>query len=123
MVPLAPALVCALMPMGCGFLQPSVSFHGDLIDLRNCVPERFVEGRLVVHGQTLALRDDKGAFTPLIWPTSYGLRWAPALVGGRYEVLDETGSVLAATGLRYRIGGSDFIAAGAFWACADVTPI
>ena len=114
-------LVLALSLIGCGFARPDVQFVQDLNDNKHCSPERFVVGQLVAQ-PGLAIRDEQGVLTPLTWPSSYSLRWSPGLLAGQFEVLDETGTFLAAVGHRYKIGGVDFIGNGTFWACAQVVP-
>jgi hypothetical protein len=119
---LATTLVLALSVIGCGFTRPDVGLHQDLLDLKDCFPETFIVGQLVADS-TIAIQDDRGVITSLIWPSSYSLRWSPGFLTGQFEVLDDTGTLVAATGRRYRISGADFPAAGGFWACADVIPL
>jgi hypothetical protein len=116
----ATTLVLALSLIGCGSAQPSLDFHQDLNDNKNCAPEKFLVGQLT---ESLALQTDEEGLRSLIWPSSYKLRWSPGVLTGHFEVLDDSGSVVAITGRRYRIGGSEFVAAGnAFWVCGGLTP-
>lgn len=93
----------------------------DLNDNKDCFPEKFIVGRLVAN-PGIGIQDDQGVFTGLIWPSSYSLRVSPGILSDDFEVLDDTGAPIAVSGRRYRIGGMDFLAAGGFWACADVIP-
>jgi hypothetical protein len=112
------ALVMCLT--GCGTALPSVNFHQDLIDNTNCQPEKFLVGQLT---EGLALQTDEEGLRGLIWPSSYSVRWSPGFPTGHFEVLNGTGTVVAMTGRRYRIGGAEFVAAGnAFWVCGGLTP-
>ena len=113
-------LALAACLTGCGSVQPSLNIAQDLIDNNNCVPEKFLVGQLT---DSLALQSDEEGLRGLIWPSSYSFRWSPGLLAGHFDVLDNTGTVVATTGRRYRIGGSEFVAAGnRFWVCGGMTP-
>jgi hypothetical protein len=118
---LTATLALALSLIGCGSARPDVQFRQDLIDNKHCSPERYVVGQLVA-SPDLAILDHQGVLTPLTWPSSYSLRWSPGLLTGQIDVLDDTGTVVATVGHRYKIGGMDFIGNGTFWACAGVIP-
>ncbi len=113
-------VVLAVCLTGCGFARPDLAFHQDLNDNKNCAPEKFLLGQL---NDGLALETDENETRSLIWPSSYKLRWSPGFLTGHFEVLDDTGTVVATTGRRYKIGGMEFVAAGnAFWVCGGLTP-
>ena len=113
-------LVLAACLSACGFAQPDLAFHQDLNDNKNCAPEKFLVGQL---NEGLALETQEEGTRSLIWPSSFKLRWSPGFLAGHFEVLDDTGTVVAITGRRYKIGGREFAAAGnAFWVCAGLTP-
>jgi hypothetical protein len=114
-------LALALCLLGCGTTRPGIGFDQDLDNNRNCIPDKFLVGQLVID-PAIAIQDDQGLKTTLIWPSSYALHWSPGLLTGQFEIVDDAGKVIAVTGHRYRIGGTDFIAAGGFWACAAVIP-
>jgi hypothetical protein len=115
---LTTSLALALCLSGCGSTRPD-TFVQDLNDAKNCQPEKFLVGWFT---EDLALQTDEEGTRELIWPSSYSLRWLPAWLGGHFEVLDETGTVVATTGRRYKVGGTEFLGNGRFWACADVIP-
>ena len=111
-------LALALCLAGCA-AQPNVQFAQDLIDNHDCLPEKVLTGRLT---NDLTLESDEEGLRRLIWPGSYSLRWSA--LAGHFDVLDGTGAVVATTGRRYRVGGSEFVAAGnAFWVCGGLTPL
>lgn len=112
-------LALAMCLTGCGSAQPDTEFVQDLNDAKNCQPEKSLVGQLT---EDLALQTDENRTRALIWPSSYSLRWSPGLLAGHFEVLDETGTVVAMTGRRYKISGMEFLGNGRFWACADVIP-
>ena len=118
---LTTSLALALSLIGCGSVRPDVPFGQDLIDRKDCLAEKFIVGRLVAR-PGVAIQDDQGVITGLTWPSSYSLRWSGGLLAGQFDVLDDTGAVIATLGQRYRIGGVDFSGNGTFWACGDVTP-
>ena len=112
-------LVLASSATGCGSMRPDVMFGQDLLDNRNCVPDRFITGQLVAD-PSIAIRDDRNEFIGVTWPSSYSLRWTSGFMTGHFDVLDETGAVFATVGGRYRFAGTNFSGNGTFWACSDV---
>ena len=79
-------------------------------------------GELVVDGGRLAIQDDRGLVTPVIWRAANTAR--RGLLGGEVEVIYGW-SVVATTGHRYKFGGQfapQFGGGVKFWACGNVIP-
>jgi hypothetical protein len=118
---LVATLVLALSAIGCGLARPNANFGQDLNDLRECLPDRFITGELVAD-PSVAIRDDRNEIIGVTWPSSFSLRWTAGFPNGRFDVLDDTGAVVATVGHRYRFAGITFSGNGTFWACSDITP-
>lgn len=79
-------------------------------------PMARTEGTLVRQSQSGAgLRDNAGAVWQVIWPTDYVAREE----GGRFVVLDGSGSVVAHEGDRVEIGGAD-VGGGTWLGCGGM---
>jgi hypothetical protein len=132
------ALVLGLSVLGCGMLTPSsepfpfssepfplssgrfpFDISGDLYygEGGGCEASRFLVGVIVGDPELgLAIRDDQNVVHPVIWHGGYKYRWS-STSPGEVELLHGS-TVMATTGRRYKIGGSDHT--DRFWACANV---
>ena len=84
-----------------------------------CTASKYVVGLLINDPDVgLAIQDDQGVITRIVWRMTDSGRQLP---NGEVEVLDSSGTVVATTGHKYRIGGKVATFFGdAFWACAGV---
>jgi hypothetical protein len=112
-------LLVALALAGCGTAAPSIAIAKDLNDNTNCAADTTLVGVLT---ERLDLRKDDGSTRALIWPSSFTIRWSAGIMAGQWVVRDGAGDVVAESGNRYRMDGTEFVAAGnAFWVCGRVT--
>ena len=109
--------------LGCGSAGPSVApvVVADSIGT-SCAAEEFRVGLLIADPELgLAIRDDQNIVTPLLFRLSHDFGWSSEWPG-EFEVRDRaTGTVLATTGRRYKVGGKVADWHGnRFWTCADI---
>ena len=110
--------------LGCGpgttvNTEAPIVMVGEDVSGNSCSAAKYLTGLLIeVPSLGTSIQDDEGVMTHVVWPMyTVGRR----LAGGEIELSDNrTRSVVATTGRRYKIGGTDFPSGLGFWACAHV---
>lgn len=122
------SVLLILVLAGCGpgatsRVEPSLEPTGTPVEIltdvigHTCASEKYLVGLLTYDPKLgVAIQDDQGLVTRLMWPMAYSARLSP---GGQVEVIDKQ-TVVGATGRRYKIGGSvaTWSPGDPFWVCA-----
>ena len=117
-----------LVLAGCGpgalsTVEPSLEPTGTPVTIltdvigHTCTAEKYLVGVLTYDPKLgVAIQDDQGNVTRLMWPMAYSARLSP---GGEIEILDKA-ALIGATGRRYKVGGSvaTWYPGDPFWVCA-----
>ena len=99
---IAATLVLAMVLLGCAVAGGTVeldTIKGPVSDRRGCFTFSYTGELIVDKTRGIALMDDEGGITPLMWPPGFTARW----IGSEVEVLDPAQTVVATTGQRYYI--------------------
>jgi hypothetical protein len=118
----AAPLLAAFLLAGCAAAPtpaPSIfiRFESDIGGV--CVATTTLAGMLVNDPDVgLAMKDDGGNVTPVIWSFTRG--YSPRQAGTQVEILDGSGRVVATTGRKYTFLGQYWLGGtNKFWVCAD----